>query len=69
MERQGPALHEAMEIHEILNFKAVGLTKSQTMQILVSDGELRAIMQKDVEQSARAINDLQNLLSKVQLQR
>lgn len=31
MERQNLALHETMEIHEILNFKAVGLTKSQTM--------------------------------------
>ncbi|BCJ87563.1 spore coat protein [Effusibacillus dendaii] len=64
MATQGLALHETLEMHEILNFKTVCMTKSKTMQALVTDEELKAIMQKDVEQSTRAISDLQDLLSR-----
>jgi similar to spore coat protein len=60
--QQNLALHETLELHEILNFKTVCMTKSQTMQALVSDGELKALMQMDVEQSGRAVGELQNLL-------
>lgn len=63
---QGLAIHETMEIHEILSFKNVCMTKSFTMQGLVSDPDLKALMQTDVEQSERAIAQLQNLLSKAQ---
>ncbi|OPX83816.1 MAG: hypothetical protein A4E53_04418 [Pelotomaculum sp. PtaB.Bin104] len=57
------ALHETMELHEILNFKTVCLTKSETMQLLVSDPKLKLLMQKDEEQSTKAISELQFLLS------
>lgn len=62
------ALHETLEIHEILNFKTVCMTKSKTMQGLVSDEKLKSIMQKDVQQSSKAIHELQNLLAKAQTQ-
>ena len=65
---QGLALHEMMELHEVLTFKSVCMTKSKTMQGLVADEELKSLMQKDVEQSANAIHELQNLLSRVQTQ-
>ena len=55
------APHEAMEIHELLNFKTICLAKSKMMQGLVFDQELRALMQKDVGQSVKAIQDLQGI--------
>ena len=62
MAQRGLGLHETLELHEILNFKSVCLTKSKSMQLLVSDENLKALMGKDVEQSYRAIGELQNLL-------
>lgn len=65
MERQSLAPHESMEIHEMLNFKTICLTKSKMMQGLVFfDKDLKALMQKDVEQSMRAIKELQNIYTK-----
>lgn len=55
------APHEMMEIHEMLNFKTICLAKSKMMQGLVFDQELKALMQKDVEQSIKALQDLQSL--------
>lgn len=68
MVQQSLALHETMEVHELLNFKTVCMTKSQTMQGLVSDEQLKSLMQKDVDQSINAIKELQNLLSRGQTQ-
>lgn len=58
------APHESMEIHELLNFKTICLAKSKLMQGLVFDKDLKALMQKDVEQSMRAVADLQSLYAK-----
>jgi similar to spore coat protein len=58
MSEQLLAPHEAMEIHEILNFKTICLAKSKMMQGLVFDKELKALMQEDVVQSMRAIQEL-----------
>jgi similar to spore coat protein len=59
------APHEIMEAHEILVQKTVCATKSATMQILVSDPELKALLQQDVASSRKAIQELQAILSKV----
>lgn len=61
MERAALAPHEAMEIHEILNFKTICLAKSKLMQGIVFDRDLKALMQKDVEQSIVAVQELQDL--------
>ncbi len=55
------AAHESLDLHEMLNLKTLNLAKSKLMQGLVFDQELRALMQKDVEQSRKAIADLQAL--------
>jgi len=52
------APHEALELHEALNFKTLCLAKSKLMQGLVFDQELKALMQKDVEQTKLAIAEL-----------
>ena len=58
------AAHESLEIHEVLNFKTLCLAKSKLMQGIVFDQELKALMQKDVEQSTQAITELQAIYKK-----
>ncbi|MGE5673861.1 MAG: hypothetical protein ACM3XM_08230 [Mycobacterium leprae] len=61
MEEKVLAPHESMELHEMLNFKTICLAKSKLMQGLVFDQDLKALMQKDVEQSIRALQELASL--------
>jgi similar to spore coat protein len=68
MTEQSFTLHETMEIHELLNFKTVCLAKSKMIQGVVFDQELKALLQKDVEQSVKSIGVLQSLLTKTQPQ-
>lgn len=63
METNHLAMHEALELHELLAFKNVCLTKSHTMQALVNDNDLKKILQKDVETTRRHIHNLQKILS------
>jgi similar to spore coat protein len=62
------AAHESLEVHEALNFKTLCLFKSKMMQGLVFDQQLKALMQKDVEQSIQAIADLQAVYAKAPFQ-
>lgn len=55
------AYHETMETHELLNFKTVGLLKSKMMQGIVFDQDLKAMMEKNVQQSIKDIQELQAL--------
>ncbi len=68
MMQTSPATHETMELLELLTFKTVCVTKSKTMQVLVTDPALKGIMQADVQKSITAIEDLQKLLAKVKVQ-
>lgn len=58
MEKGTLALHETVETHEILNFKTVCLLRSKFMQGICFDNELKALMEKDVQQSIQDINEL-----------
>ena len=68
MEQQGLGFHEYIDLHELINLKTIGLAKSKLMQGLVFDKELKALMQEDVQQSIKAINELQSHYTRVQLQ-
>lgn len=59
MDNQKLADHESLDLHEVINFKTLCLAKSKLMQGLVFDDDLRALMQKDVEQSMQALGELQ----------
>ena len=59
------ALHELLEVHEIAAFKTVCLTKSQTMQALVTDPELTQMLQQDAALSQQQLQELSAVLSKV----
>ncbi|UKS27973.1 hypothetical protein LOZ80_03225 [Paenibacillus sp. HWE-109] len=61
------ALHEMLAVHEMAAFKTVCLTKSKTMQALVTDPELIQILQQDVQLSQQQLQELGGVLSKVTL--
>ncbi|GIM27771.1 spore coat protein CotF [Clostridium polyendosporum] len=64
MTGQGIAPHEAFELHEILTFKNVCLTKAVTMSALVSDSNLKNILQQDITQTQSEIKELRDLISR-----
>ncbi|RAR43541.1 hypothetical protein [Paenibacillus sp. MDMC362] len=57
-------VHETLDLHEIAAFKSNGLIKAKTMQLLVSDPELKTLLKQDVDLSTRQIQQLSDLLSK-----
>jgi similar to spore coat protein len=67
MINQTLALHETMETHEILNFKTVCLLRSKLLQGICFDNELKALMEKDVQQSIKDINELVSFYKQSQL--
>ncbi|WP_054636346.1 hypothetical protein [Thalassobacillus sp. C254] len=66
--RNSFADHEAMEAHEILNFKTVCLLKAKMMQGIVFDQDLRALMEQDVQQSILDIKELERLYKEGNMQ-
>lgn len=68
MSQQHLTYHETMELHELLNFKTVCMTKSKLIQGVVFDQDLKALLEKDVQNSIKAVTVLQSLLSKSQPQ-
>ncbi|WGD60524.1 hypothetical protein P5646_01560 [Bacillus velezensis] len=57
------ALHELLEIQEMASFKSLCLTKSKTMKALVSDPQLKEIMQQDADRSTRQLQEFASILS------
>ncbi len=68
MSEQDLTFHETMEIHELLNFKTVCMTKSKLIQGVVFDQDLKALLERDVQNSMNATKVLQTLLTKIQPQ-
>lgn len=64
MNEQGIAPNETIQLHQILTFKNTCLTKSVTMSPLVSDDELKAILQQDASTSQKHIEELRDLMKK-----
>lgn len=61
MDKTFLAFHETMDLHEILNMKTVALMRSKLMQGLVFDQDLKALMEKEVQQSITSINEIREL--------
>ncbi|ARW06941.1 hypothetical protein C6370_00580 [Bacillus atrophaeus] len=55
--------HETLDLHELLVFKNLCLTKSSTMTGLVQDQELRDILEQDALKTRRQVERLQSLLA------
>ncbi|MBW5446314.1 hypothetical protein GE107_09610 [Cohnella sp. CFH 77786] len=62
-------VHETMELHEVTTFKTVSLTKSKTMQVLVTDPELKELMREEAELCSRQLRELDGLLSQALLRK
>jgi similar to spore coat protein len=60
------AMHETLEVHEILTLKTSCVTKGIAMLELVEDKNLKKILEEDVQTSTEAINELQKILKKAQ---
>ncbi|ADK15017.1 MULTISPECIES: spore coat protein [Clostridium] len=58
------APHESIEVHELLTFKNICLTKSTTAAKLVSDSELKTILQNDVSTTKRQIQELKEIMER-----
>ncbi|APH69347.1 spore gernimation protein GerQ [Bacillus spizizenii] len=68
MDHQTLAAHEAVDLHEIVNFKTLCIAKSKLMQGLVFDQDLKDLMQKDVQQSIQDLTDLQAVYERAPFQ-
>lgn len=64
MDGQSFTLNESIQLHEILTFKNISLTKAITMSPLVSDEELKSILQQEVTTSQMHIEELRRLMEK-----
>lgn len=64
MDQQGFAPNETIQLHELLTFKNLCLTKSFTMSPLVSDDELKSILKQDVNAAQEHIKELKGLMEK-----
>ena len=62
MEKYSITPHETMQLHELITFKNLCLTKSITMSPLVSDAELKSILQQDVTTGQQHIKELRGLM-------
>lgn len=56
-------LHETLDLHELLSFKNLCLTKATTMSVLAQDPELQAILSDDVTTGTQHIQQLQQFLT------
>lgn len=63
---KGLAMHETLEVHEILTFKTSCVTKGTAMLELVEDEGLKKILEEDVQTSTEAIKELKKILKKAQ---
>jgi similar to spore coat protein len=56
-------LHETLDLHELLTFKNLCLTKATTMSVLAQDPELKAILSEDAASGTQHIQQLQKFLT------
>ena len=56
-------LHETLDVHEILTFKNLSLTKTSTMSKLAQDPELKAILEQDAMTCSQHIKQIKKFLT------
>ncbi|CEG23644.1 hypothetical protein BN1080_02648 [Planococcus massiliensis] len=57
------AMHEKLEVHEVLIFKTSCIAKSKVFSGLVEDDELRQLLEEDIKLSTKAVKDLRKVLA------
>ncbi|MBM7654476.1 hypothetical protein [Neobacillus cucumis] len=56
-------LHETLDLHELITFKSLCLTKAATMGAFVQDEELKTILENDVTVGQQHLQQLQQFLT------
>jgi similar to spore coat protein len=64
MDQRTTAPHETIQLQELLTIKNLCVTKSSTMSILVTDEELKSILQNDVATSQQHVKELSGLMER-----
>ncbi|MCM3733917.1 spore coat protein [Fictibacillus nanhaiensis] len=59
------AMHEKLEVHEILIMKTACATKSKATLDLIKDEKLKKLVEEDIKLSSAAIKELKGILEKV----
>ncbi|MGG3928012.1 spore coat protein [Metabacillus fastidiosus] len=62
MAKRELAMHEKLEVHEVLLFKTACATKSTAMLELVEDSDLKKLLKDDIKNSSKAIEELKEIL-------
>lgn len=57
------AMHEMLEVHEVLTFKTACVAKNKAFSGLAKDKKLKKILEEDIELSTKAIKDLRKILA------
>jgi similar to spore coat protein len=58
------AMHEKLEVHEILIMKTACATKSKATLDLIKDEKLKKLVEEDIKLSSAAIKELKGVLEK-----
>lgn len=58
------APNETMQIHEVLNLKTICMATAKMMEGVVFDQDLKALLERDVQESIISIRSLQKLYEK-----
>jgi len=57
------AIHETLDLHELLTSKTVCLTEAKARLQLVQDPALIALIQQDIQKTTTSITQMQNMLT------
>lgn len=63
MDTQYLAPHETYELHELLTFKNLCLTKSATLSGLVQDPNLKGILEQDVQKTRGQVQRIKEFMT------
>ncbi|MBU7316105.1 spore coat protein [Paenibacillus sp. SM 69] len=57
------ALHETLDLHELLTSKTVCITEAKARLQLVQDPALKTLIQQDIQQTTASIKQMQSMLA------
>ncbi|WP_253957053.1 spore coat protein [Paenibacillus oleatilyticus] len=63
MTQTGLALHETLDLHELLTSKTVCITEAKARLQLVQDPALKTLIQQDIQQTTASIKQMQSMLA------
>lgn len=64
MDDKKMAPHEGLQINELLTMKNLSMTKSVTMQPLITDEELKGIAKQHISTNEEHIKELRDIIEK-----